>query len=223
MVFGTLKKLVGGKKEPQGPPVRPILESRPRHLPPEAARIPTLEDIPGMQGPPEIPEPPLTPSMQGRFGTTVPEPPMAPTMQGLRGTLGSESQMAPQSSPFETSSAEPPLPPQMEERRKQRIETFRRSREPLQWPPPPEGRFGTAVPMVASAPSSEWAPTPSPVTPPQQWPAPQQQAPPERLQRRPQTVEGGLATVIDHLDRIEQRIIDLDRRLAMLESAARIR
>lgn len=110
-----------------------------------------------------------------------------------------------------------PVPPAIEERRRQRIEGFRRARgyEPqtAEWPPSPQPS------PQQQAPQQAWeAPQPASVVP-----QPPAAAEHRLVQRRPQTVESALATMMDHLDRIEQRLIDLDRRLAMLESATRLR
>ncbi|MBI4017965.1 MAG: hypothetical protein HY366_03400 [Candidatus Aenigmarchaeota archaeon] len=170
MVLNALKKMMGRKHEDE--PVTPILDMRPQSPGPrESFRIPTVDDIPGMAPPTDIPEPPHFPS------------------------------------PAELA----PVPPAIEERRRQRIENFRRTR------PEPQTSW-TAEPQ---APQEQW------ITQQPTWSAPPASTPalPQHklVERRPQTVESALGTVLDHLDRIEQRIIDVDRRLAMLESGSRVR
>lgn len=186
MVFGSLKKMMGRKKEPEEPPVTPILETQSRTvIPREGFGLPSVEDIPrAPPPPPQLPEPP-------NFGPPLPQQELAP------------------------------VPPVVEERRRQRIESFRRARGYEA----PTGQPAWYSPeQLAQEPLAPPAPQePTWIAPPAANVVPAPPQPKLQIVRRPRMDEVDLGTVLDHLDRIEQRLMDIDRRLAMLESSARMR
>lgn len=173
MVLESLKKMMGKDKDKDKEDrPEPVLESpsgkkRPRR---DDVKIPTTDDIPGMDESPDIPEP-----RGGRRPSRTPEE----RGEGLRRSQGETRERgtpklsrSPQTGKDEMEGSSRQERRRREPRRDRSPRRRQRSREP---------------------------------------------------ESRNQSENRDTRTILNHLDRIEQRLADLDRRLAMLESSGRVR
>src|SRR3989338_6934389 len=171
-----------------------------------------------MGGKKEASEPPMTPILETRSSPLPRGDISIPTIDDIPGMpppppdLPEPPRFTPGAAPEELA----PIPPAIEERRHQRIEGFRRTRgDPMSAQPnwyqesvtPPAPEQQPAQQWQQAQPQAAWTPQPEP----------------RMVQRSSQTIEQALGTVLDHLDRIERRLMDIDRRLSMIESVSRMR